>query len=66
MAFFSRTHSLYKVKVNNIFSGGYKVITKEPLLWWVPVSSIDRIFDDCIRDLRFNLRLHQKLIDVLV
>ena len=33
MAFCSRTHSLYKVKVNDIFSGGYKVATKEPLSW---------------------------------
>ena len=33
MAFCSRTHSLYKVKVNNIFSGGYKMATKEPLSW---------------------------------
>ncbi|KAL4637532.1 hypothetical protein ACB092_03G083600 [Castanea dentata] len=33
MAFCSRTHSLYKVKVNNIFSGGCKVAIKEPLSW---------------------------------
>ena len=33
MAFCSRTHSLYKVKVNDIFSDGYKVATKEPLSW---------------------------------
>lgn len=33
MAFCSRTHSRYKVKVNNFFSGGYKVAIKEPLSW---------------------------------
>ena len=33
---------------------------------WVPVSSISKISDGCIRDLGFNSRLHQKLIGVLV
>ena len=33
---------------------------------WVPVSSTGKVFDGCIRDLGFNPRLHQKLIDVLV
>ena len=27
------TKSIYKVKVDYIFSGGYKVATKEPLAW---------------------------------
>ena len=33
---------------------------------WVPVSSIVKVSNDCIRDLGFNLPLHQKLIGVLV
>ena len=33
---------------------------------WVPVNSTNKIFDGCIRDLRFNPCLHQKLIDVLI
>ena len=33
---------------------------------WVPVSSTDKVFDGCIRDLGFNSRLYQKLIGVLV
>ena len=33
---------------------------------WVPVSSTGKVSDDCIRDLGFNPRLHQKLIGVLV
>ena len=33
---------------------------------WVPVSSIGKVSDGCIRDLRFNSRLYQKLIDILV
>ena len=33
---------------------------------WVSVSSINKVFDDCIRDLGFIFRLHQKLIGVLV
>ena len=32
---------------------------------WVPVSSTGKVSDGCIRDLRFNLRLYQKLINVL-
>ena len=31
-------------------------------LMWVPVSSTGKVFDGCIRDLEFNLRLYQKLI----
>ena len=30
----------------------------------VPVSSISKVSEDYIRDLGFNLHLHQKLIDV--
>ena len=33
---------------------------------WVPVNSIGKVSDGCIRDLRFNPRLHQKLIGILV
>ena len=33
---------------------------------WVPVNSIGKVSDSCIRDLGFNPRLHQKLIGVLV
>ena len=33
---------------------------------WVPVISIGKVSDGYIRDLGFNLRLHQKLIGVLV
>ena len=33
---------------------------------WVSVSSTDKVFDGCIRDLRFNLQLHKKLIGVLI
>ena len=33
---------------------------------WVPVNLTGKVSDDCIRDLRFNLYLHQKLIGVLV
>ena len=33
---------------------------------WIPVNSTGKIFDGCIRDLRFNPRLHKKLIDVLI
>ena len=29
---------------------------------WVLVNSIGKVSNDCIRDLRFNHRLHQKLI----
>ena len=32
---------------------------------WVPVSSTDKVSNGCIRDLEFNLPLHQKLIGVL-
>ena len=33
---------------------------------WVSVNSTGKISDGCIRDLGFNLCLHQKLIGVLV
>ena len=33
---------------------------------WVLVNLIGKVSDGCIRDLRFNSRLHQKLIGVLV
>ena len=33
---------------------------------WVTVSSTGNVFDNCIRDLRFNSCLHQKLIGVLI
>ena len=33
---------------------------------WVSVSSTGKVSDGCIRDLKFNLRLYQKLIGVLV
>ena len=33
---------------------------------WVPISSIGKVSDGCIRDLGFNPRLHQILIGVLV
>ena len=33
---------------------------------WVLISSTGKISDSCIRDLRFNPRLYQKLISVLV
>ena len=33
---------------------------------WVSVNVISKVFDDFIRDLEFNPRLHQKLIGVLV
>ena len=32
---------------------------KEENVWWVPVSSTGKVSDGCIRDLRFNPRLHQ-------
>ena len=32
---------------------------------WFPVSSTSKVSNGCIRDLGFNLRLHQKLIGVL-
>ena len=32
---------------------------------WVPVSSIGKVSYGCIRDMRFNPCLHQKLIGVL-
>ena len=35
-------------------------------LVWVPISSTSKIYDGWIRDLRFNPRLHKKLIDILV
>ena len=48
-----------------------KVIVANPLIlrlryWRVPVSSTDKVFDGWIKDLGFNLYLHQKSIDVLV
>ena len=33
---------------------------------WVLVNLTGKVSDGCIRDLRFNPRLHQKLIGVLV
>ena len=33
---------------------------------WVLVNLTGKVFDGCIRDLRFNPRLHQKLIGVLI
>ena len=33
---------------------------------WVLVNLTDKVSDGCIRDLRFNPRLHQKLIGVLI
>ena len=33
---------------------------------WVLVNLTSKVSDGCIRDLRFNPRLHQKLIGVLV
>ena len=33
---------------------------------WISVNAISKVSDDCIRDLEFNPRLNQKLIDVLV
>ena len=33
---------------------------------WVLVNLTGKVSDGCIRDLRFNPRLHQKLIGVLI
>ena len=33
---------------------------------WVPLNLTGKVFDDCIRDLELNFRLHQKLIVVLI
>ena len=33
---------------------------------WIPVSSVGKVFDDGIKDLRFNLGQHQKLNNVLI
>ena len=33
---------------------------------WVPISSTSKVSDSCIKDLGFNLYLHQKLIGVLI
>ena len=36
------------------------------LILRVVVNSIGKIFDGCIKDLRFNHHLHQKMIGVLI
>ena len=36
------------------------------MVWWVPVSLTSKVSNGCIRDLEFDLRLHQKVISVLV
>ena len=37
---------------------------KIKLYIWIPVNSISKVSNGCIRDLGFNPRLHQKLIDI--
>ena len=64
------------VNISHILIMNHIYICKEKIKWivelkidareWVPVSSTGKVFDGCIRDLRFNHRLHQKLIGVLV
>ena len=39
---------------------------KENYKQWVPISSIGKVSNGCIKDLGFNPRLHKKLIGVLV
>ena len=56
-----------KFKKNIFYSGllmvyGHLIQSK----MWVPIISIGKVSDGYIRDLGFNLRLHQKLIGVLV
>ena len=50
-----------------IFQRMYTIMyIKVPKILWVPINSTDKVSDGCIRDMGFNLRLHQKLIGVLV
>ena len=48
-----------------VVGSNYYQLPISTILLWVPVRLTGKIFDNCIRDLRFNLCLHQKLIGVL-
>ena len=39
---------------------------KENYKQWVPISSIGKVSNGCIKDLEFNPHLYQKLIGILV
>ena len=54
----------YKLKIE-FQSILFKFLYPKEILW-VPISSTGKISDSCTKDLGFNPRLHQKLIDVLV
>ena len=49
-------------------SGHFCVLCKiiNRFIRWVLISSIDKVLDGYIKDLRFNLYLHQKLIGILI
>ena len=44
----------------------HESLTSNIYILWVSINSTSKVSDGCIRDLWFNPRLHQKLIDVLV
>ena len=52
--------------LTHVFKTTLLIKSKNYRKLWIPVSSTDKVSDGCIRDLRFNPRLHQKLIGVLV
>ena len=53
---------LFVRKKKSNLSCGFKLES----MMWVPVCSTGKVSDGWIRDLGFNLRLHQKPIGVLV
>ena len=44
---------------------GFQLIIKVRQYKWVLSNSTGKVFDSCIRDLKFNLQLHQKFIGIL-
>ena len=52
--------------MNSIKGTKVKQKSQKKKKWWVLVNSISKISDGCIRDLEFNLHLHQKLIGILI
>ena len=52
---------------NNVQTWNTKIIDYlKRIFMWVPISSTDKVANGCMRNLRFNPRLHQKLIGILI
>ena len=59
-------HLYIYIYIYNLVVNLVAIVFKYVSMMWVLVNSTGKVSDGCIRNLGFNLRLHQKLIGVLV